>query len=135
MKGSVVPRGRRGLVLMVAIGTLGVVLFLVVLMGRLGLREFWAERQSALEARIVQIAASAREWARVHAAELGVRQPVTLPVDALLPPGATGAARLERTLNDAGEPMVQCKISVTWAGQDVRRVLVAPVPGAGSPGG
>ena len=118
--------GRRGYVLTVLIVVAGIVLAFALLMARLTVLETARQRQFALETWADEIVASARDWSRLHAADLAGNAPVRLPLDDLLPRGLAGEAEVERDQSD-GETIVRCRITLEQARMRWRREVVWPL--------
>jgi hypothetical protein len=103
---------RRGLILLAAgIGGL-ILIILATTLGRLTILGVSREQLALLDAYTEQAFESGRAWANVHPDRLLPGQPVTLPLDGVLPSHLTGT--LELTVAEAderGRPVV-CRVRI-----------------------
>jgi len=123
---------RRGVALLVAILTTGLVLMFVVIMAQLAVLELARERSAALGSWAEQVIASAQEWSRVHGAEVQAERSCGLPLDDVLPANIRGAVELRRADSAEGDiVLIECRIRLAWARQRLERQVCWPL---GTPG-
>ena len=129
----VASRDRRSAyILMVAIGAMGFLLMVALVLVRYATADIRRERIAVLESAAEQTLQSARAWAQVHADELARSERITLPMDELIWPGVGGAAELSRGRGDGDTPRINCRLTLHRGRLRVTRQVSWPAPGAPS---
>jgi hypothetical protein len=134
--GSVRPRvrdGRRGYALILALVGLAIIIAYAIVLARYAVLEMAREKQALLESCAQQIAESARAWSLAHARELSTSAAVTLPIEELLPPGASGRADLRLAASADGRSLVECYVALERGHQRLTRRLYWPPPAEAAP--
>ena len=122
---------RRSYTLVILIVVTALVMMFVLVMARLTALEFVRQRQFTLQTWADEAVDSARDWGRLHAQELADDSAVRLPLNDLLPRGATDAVELQRgTSGDI--TVVRCRITVEQGRTRIRQAVAWPLP-ASSP--
>jgi type II secretory pathway pseudopilin PulG len=123
---------RSAYILMVAIGAMGFLLLVAVVLARCATTDIRREQMALLESAAEQALQSARTWSQVHADELARAERVTLCMDKLIWPGVDGAAELSRGQGDDDAPRVNCRLTLQRGRWRVTRQVSWPAPGVPS---
>lgn len=124
-----VRRTRRpAYVVIIAIVGVALIAMFGLVLARYALLDRSRERQALLESYAQQVAQSGRAWTCLRGAELSRRPMVVLPVEGLLPTGATGQAELRRIESANGVAMVECRITLRRGRQSLRWRVHWPLP-------
>jgi hypothetical protein len=111
---------------MVALLISGVLLMFVVVLGRYTVDAFAAEQAAVLDTQADQILLSARDWSRVNAGSLRRGGEVELPLDGLIPQGATGRLTLRYVATDAKPALVECNLQIRQSRRSAGRRVYWP---------
>jgi hypothetical protein len=109
-----------------AIMSAGVLLLLAVVLARCATDAIDAERLALLNARAEQILLAARDWSRLHTAELSGSDEINLPFEALVPDTASGRLTLHRVKVDAQAPLIECTLQLKQSHRGVIRQVFWP---------
>ena len=121
-------RHRTALVSFVVLSAMSLILVVIVVLGRYGMREILRERNTLAEAQIVQILESARAWTGNNRLEPDADEWVSLPIGRLIPATSTGSIEL-RYGEAVGEAQrIECRVVVQWPGGARRRAAFWFVP-------
>ena len=123
---------RSAYILMVAIGAMGFLLMVALVLARCATTDIRRERIAVLESAAEQTLQSARTWGQVHADELARSERITLPMDELIWPGVGGAAELSRGRGDGDTPRINCRLTLRRGRLRVTRQVSWPAVGAPS---
>jgi hypothetical protein len=99
----------------------GVLLLFVGLLGHYGVQEIAQQRSALLTTQAELILRSAREWSQLHSEQMRANGQVELPLDALLPPMATGQLELRRTASTDHLPLIECDLTITQGRRSITR--------------
>ena len=123
---------RSAYILMVAIGAMGFLLMVALVLARCATTDIRRERIAVLESAAEHTLQSARAWGQVHADELARSERIILPVDELIWPGVGGAAELSRGRGDGDTPRINCRLTLRRGRLRVTRQVSWPAVGAPS---
>ncbi len=99
----------------------GVLLLLVVLLGRHGVHEIARQRSALLATQADLVLQSARDWSDTHSEQLRAAGAVELPLAGLLPAMATGRLELGYAESSDGLLLIECRLKITQGQRSVAR--------------
>jgi hypothetical protein len=105
----------------------GVLLLLVVVLGRYAVHAFAMEQAAVLEAQAGQILLSTRDWSRSHGEQLRRTGEIELPLDDLIPPTASGRLTIRYVGAGAEPPLVECNLEIKQSRRNVAWRVYWPV--------
>lgn len=112
---------RRGFLLTLAVMVALIILLLAIVLGRYAVVEMRQEKLAAYDSLAHQVLESARDWSRLHAADLDESAWRMLSIDELLTPGITGAIELRRCPAAEGQGWIECRLKLHRATGDLSR--------------
>jgi len=105
----------------------GVLLVVVVVLGRHAAGLLNAERAARLETQAVHVLWSARDWSRLNADRFTPGTAIELPLDALVGDTAAGRLTLCVVSEAGGAPLVECTLEIREARRGVTRHVYWPL--------
>ena len=111
----------------ITIMTAGVLLLIVVILGRYGAREMAYQRTALLTVQVEQILLSARDWSRTHSEQVRTAGPIELPLDGLSTTVTTGRLELRCIDSNDGPPLIECSLRISHGARTVMRHTYWPL--------
>lgn len=122
-------QSRAGYFLTVALLASAILSFVAVALAQQAAAHLSRERSADGEALAEVIILSARDWSRVNANRLIAAEDIELPIDALLPSGASGIVRLSCNTS-ADQVTVECRVTLRRPRANLTRQVMWPLPAA-----